>query len=777
MRLWMMAAALGIIFVQLLPGLPLPGVYYLLPLCCAALLYGLRFRHRCLWLFAVFMLGLLWGCYGSSQALREILPRSFEGEDLQVSGTIVELPQTHWQHGAVNQRFVLAVDGAVCASVSPSRCYSYLSFIKLSWLKSEALRSGDYWQLTVRLKRPRGYANPGGFDYQRWLLQQRIGATGYVKSAAGKLATDTAHKPLRAMIDYQRWRFSGLLDRQLADLKQLPIIKAILIADRRGISREQWDLFIDTGVIHLMVISGLHIGLVAGVTFYLLRLVTLVCLPMLAAERVAAVFAWLAALAYCLAAGFSLPTQRALVMVSVWLVALFFARNLSPASGLVISLLLCLVIDPLSPLSQSFWLSFIAVTVIFIGLTGRRKRGRQWALLLAPQWVVFVGMLPLIAVVQGVLNLLSLPANSVLVPLFGFVVVPLAFAASLCLLIDASLSQPLWLLLDWCLTLASQYLQHLVGFLAWFPAPMITAPPWWLLLLAALGTLVLLLPRGLPNKHLGWLLLLPLLIYRPAAPDYGGVRVSALDVGQGLSIVVQTHKHALVYDLGPQLGEDFDTASRVVRPYLLHQGIHHVDRLVISHADNDHAGAWQFFMQAHSVGQIILGEALPGLLMDDPASHCANIPAWQWDGVNFEFITAQLTERELNGNNRSCVLRITAAETVFLLTGDIERLVELQLVLQQRDKLPSAVLFAPHHGSNSSSTWPFIKVVRPQHVVFSSGYRNQFGHPAPAVVARYQALGSELHYNSRAGTVVFEVSSAQWLSWSHFRAGQRYYWQ
>lgn len=776
MRSRMMAAVSGIVIVLLFPSLPPSQIFFLAPLCLVSALYGPRWLQ---WA-ALFTLGMLWACYFGANVLKGVLPHELEGQELLVSGTIVQLPETAMQHDLVQQRFILAVDGAVCTLGSDSACYHHLSFIKLNWLKPEALRSGDYWQLKVRLKRPRGYGNPGSFDYQRWLLQQGIGATGYVRegrisSAAGQEQS----RPLRAAIDYQRWRFAAHLDHHVGDLKQLGIIKALLIADRRGISREQWDLFIDTGVIHLVVISGLHIGLVATASFYLLRFVVALCLPMLAAERVAAVLALLAAFTYSLAAGFSLPTQRALIMLTVWLGAVCFARNIRPVSGLLCALLICLVIDPLSPLSQSFWLSFLAVAAIFIGLTGRRSKSRKSRLTMAPQWAVFVGLLPVIAMVQGVINLLSLPANMVLVPLFSLLVVPLSFIAALCVLINASASQPLWLMLDWLLVQAYRYLLQLAGILESFPVPMITPPPLSLLLLAAIAVGVILLPRGTPSKYLAWLLLAPMCIYRPEPPDYAALRVSALDVGQGLSIVVQTNQHVLVYDLGPMPGDTFDTASVVVRPYLLARGIRRVDRLVISHADNDHAGGWQSFRQSMPVAQIIVGEALPGLSMSNSrqAGYCADIPNWQWDGVDFEFIAIARSEPELAGNNRSCVLRISVGDTAFLLTGDIEQHVELQLIRQHPDKLPAAILFAPHHGSHSSSSWPFIKAVRPQHVIFSSGYRNQFGHPATAVVARYRALGSKLHYNNRAGAVVFEASSTQLPSWSHFNAGQSYYWQ
>lgn len=775
MRSWMMAAALGIAVVQLFPSLPPPQVYYLLIPCCLVWIFRRRWcicSH--LTLPSIFVLGVIWACYFGAQTIIGLLPLDFEDEDIQVFGTIIELPETVVLRGVPTQRFVLAVDGAACLSSTQRRCFSHLNKIKVSWRHPEPLQSGDYWQFQLRLKRPRGYANPGGFDYQRWLVQQGIGATAYVKAGHRGTGMGTHKMPLRALIDRQRFDFAAYMDRHLADFKHLPIFKALIIADRRGISREQWALFIDTGVIHLVVISGLHIGLIAAAAFYLMRMLVACCLPMVSAERVAALLAMLVAGLYCLAAGFSLPTQRALVMVSVWLLAITFCRNLSPSMGLISSLLLCLIINPLSPLSQSFWLSFLAVAAIFIGLNGRRRRASKLSLVLAPQWAVFIGLLPLIALLQGQLNWISLPANMLLVPLFSLVVVPFSFLASGWLLADPVSSRPLWLLLDRCLSLAHIYLEQLTALLTLLPAPIIAPPPVNLLLLAVLGTLLLLLPRGTPNKGLAWILLVPLLVYRPAAPGFGGLKLSALDVGQGLSVVIQTRDHSLVYDLGPVFSDSFDTANAVVLPYLKHQGIRYIDRLVISHADSDHAGAWKAFMQTADIGQLVVGETMVGLPSN--ARDCRDITPWQWDGVDFEFVMVELLDLPPSGNNRSCILRITTASTTFLLTGDIERPVELRLVRQQAHRIAADILFAPHHGSDTSSSWPFIKAIKPQHVVFSSGYRNQFGHPSEAVVRRYQAFDSKLHYTNKAGTVVFEVSGKQLLSWWHFRAQQSRYW-
>ena len=360
------------------------------------------------------------------------------------------------------------------------------------------------------------------------------------------------------------------------------------------------------------------------------------------------------------------------------------------------------------------------------------------------------------------------------IPLFSLLIVPVNFCAALLSVFNEDLAIWLWRQLDsllqWIVAYLTQWDQWFNGGVLNLPGLSFTAS-----VLALIAVMLLLSPRGMPGKSLAWLLLLPLLIVKPLAPLAGDVRVTVLDVGQGLSIVVQTKQHSLVYDVGPAFGENFDAASAAVIPYLQYQGINHVDKLVLSHGDNDHAGGWQRLVEQLPVAAVDYGEWLAGFA---PAyRHCYRGQRWHWDGIDFEYLHPDEQSKQRKANNRSCVLRISVAGLSFLLTGDIEQSIELELLTSQTDKLAATVLIAPHHGSNSSSSWPFIKVVRPDHVVFASGYRNQFNHPRANIVKRYTAINTEKHYSPEHGAILFEVINGKLLTPTHYKPSKRRYWQ
>ena len=783
MRLWMIAMTLGIVLVCYFPLLPpLSITYVAIPLLALLLYPNNAFR-----ILILVLLGMCWGVQHGHGVLRSQLPQQLEGVDLWIEGTVTGLPELSVQRGKPVQRFDIAIEAAVCPHKQPTlSCYQGINKLRLKWFGHTSIVPGQRWRLLVRVKRPHGMANPGGFDYQSWLLQQGIGGVGYIREH-----TDNQRLDDRGLfnkhwfvgygfigygsIDRWRWNIAAYLDTKLATLKHLPILKALLIGDKRSISRAQWELFARTGTIHLMVISGLHVGLICMLAYGVVRAICLCLFPHLAAERCAAIAAIIVASAYSAAAGFTLPTQRALMMIVVWMAAIYYRRNIAPSQGLVVALWFCLLFDPWAPIGLSFWLSFAAVAVIFYGTVGRKPgasvANKSWL----SQYLVFIGLMPVLAILLGRVSLISPLANVVAVPVFSLLIVPANLVAAILSAFSAEGSLLLWQLLDWLLHVIILTLSTLDQYTrgSMLPIPQL---PLAAKMLALTGVLLLLLPRGTPLRAVGLILLLPMVLIKPQAPAWGDLRLTVLDVGQGLSIVVQTQQHSLVYDVGPAYSDDFDTASAVLIPYLQAMGISRIDKLVLSHGDNDHAGGWRKLIEQIPVAAVSYGEQLPGF--GEHYKPCYVGQQWHWDGVIFEFLHPGPTTLAAitRGNNQSCVLKISVGSERFLLTGDIEHAVETQLVHSLGAALKSTVLIAPHHGSATSSSWSFIKQLQPEHVVFSSGYRNQFGHPRGTIMQRYIAINSKLHLTSQEGAILFEVMGGELLTPTHYRREKRRYW-
>lgn len=776
MQLRMIAAVLGISSVCVFPLLP---PWWILLSAIPIGILCILCRRSAWSLLLLSLLGMLWAIQYGHGILPAQLPRDLEGRDIWMQGVVSGLPDRSMVRGAPVQRFLLRLQSPLCSDRAlRSDCYYGLKKLRLSWYQQDALVPGQRWLLRVRAKRPHGLSNPGGFDYQAWLQQQGVGGVGYVSNGAdNELLGRQAFA-----VDHLRWQLAAYMDKTLAGLKQLPILKALLIGDKRGLQTSQWDLFARTGTTHLMVISGLHIGLVSGLAYWLGRLLVVLLLPRLAAERCAALLAITVAAAYSAAAGFSLPTQRAFIMITVWGLVLLCRRQLAPGLGLLIALLVCLLYDPLAPIGLSFWLSFAAVAVIFYATVGRKAGLVTVTRHYHTQFIVFIGLLPILAILLGRISLQAPLANLLAVPLFSILIVPLNLLAAVLLPVNTGVAIALWRVLDQLLGYGVAYLSVLDSYL---PASVLAIPQMPLLAwcLAVSGVLLLLLPRGMPLRSAGLLLLLPLLWLKPLPPPPGEVRLTILDVGQGLSVIVQTRRHSLVYDVGPAFSRDYDTASLVVKPYLQSRGVDHIDRLVISHSDNDHAGGWARLLQQVPVSALSYGEVLPAL--DDRASACSAGQRWNWDGVWFEFLHPQNSPghsqnadaKTVSGNNRSCVLMISSAGHRFLLPGDIEQSVELLLLEQRPGQVAADVLVAPHHGSATSSSWAFIKTVAPGHVVFASGYRNQFGHPKPAIVQRYRQIGTTIHKTSVNGAITFNSRKGELLTATHYRQKNPRYWR
>ncbi len=540
-----------------------------------------------------------------------------------------------------------------------------------------------------------------------------------------------------------------------------------------------------TGTNHLIAISGLHIGFVALCGF---TLGSLLGRPLnLMFYRVPSAWAGhglalVLALAYSALAGFSLPTQRALVMVAAVQLALLGRRHVRPSDLLILALATVLLLDPLAGFDLGFWLSFAAVAVLLLAFVGRTpsRQPRPGASLIRSQWVVFLGLLiPLVLLTQGA-TLLAPLANMLAIPLVTFAVVPwLLFAAALAG-VWPGLSGLLLRLADWGLTALEFWLvtlDELAGEALQFQPHL----DWPGLVLASLAVLILLLPVGLPGRWLGYpALALAFCLPGERPPP---LRLTFLDVGQGLAVVVQTPRHSLVYDTGPRYSDRMDAGGAIVAPYLRRRGVSELDAVVVSHGDNDHAGGLKGLLTAIPATRLWLGEpsrldsgaSLPESLAALEPRDCHENRSWRWDGVRFSLLFAG-QPAEANSNNHSCVLLIEYAGQRLLLAGDIEREVEWRLIGRERVPEALTLLQVPHHGSVSSSTPVWVERVRPEWAVVSAGYENHLGHPHPDVEARYREQGSELLHTGELGALEFWWDEDGVMSRRSYREYQKRYW-
>ncbi|MCW9025561.1 MAG: DNA internalization-related competence protein ComEC/Rec2 [Gammaproteobacteria bacterium] len=735
-----------------------------------------------------FFSGFFWALLYASLLLAKGLPPELESQNVMVNGYVAGLPESNGRR----VRFLFDVESMTYMGqeyTSPGR-------IRLSWYYfgrsgrsgwqgrsvAPVIKSGDHWQLQVRLKRPNGFLNPAGFDYEGWLFQQGIRATGYVRNSTNN-QKDTAITS-SYLVHKLREKIANKIGRDLASFQSQGLLQALAIGDRSRISERQWDWLRDTGTSHLLAISGLHVGLVAGLFFLLARRCWCLSARLLTfypAPKAAAVVSLLGAIVYAALAGFSIPTQRALIMLAVVMLAIVTDRHLSSSRVLALALLGVLIFDPLSVLSAGFWLSFGAVAFILYGLSGRltgrvEKKGGWLRQSLRAQWWVTLGLAPLTLLFFQITSLVSLPANFVAIPLVSLLVVPLALIGSLLSFVSPELAQ-------YPFELAASLLDGLSWFLyrlstVSFASIRMVMPGGLSLILACTGIAWLLMPRGIPARWLGLLLICPLLLARFERPVQGEAFFTLLDVGQGLAVVVQTQNHVLVYDTGPRFSRQFDTGKAVLVPFLRQQGYQSIDKLLISHGDNDHiGGAFSLLRQfpASDIRSSVPQKLKAGGILQT-VNPCVAGDYWQWDGVSFEILHPAKASN-YDENDASCVLKIQMGNQSVLLTGDIEQNAEQQLVKMAADKLQSSILVAPHHGSNTSSTVAFISAVEPEYVLFPAGYLNRYRFPHNKVVERYAEAGVKMRTIAETGAMQIRLgSSDQPLSLEHYRKKSRRYW-
>ncbi|MGD8642211.1 MAG: DNA internalization-related competence protein ComEC/Rec2, partial [Gammaproteobacteria bacterium] len=535
------------------------------------------------------VLGFLYSVFVAHDKLAEQISPELEGRDLVLTGTIASIPDIN------SQRHRFLADVIDLTELNPEKDRKALlgtsdktqlpRRVRLSWYRTDAeLHVGERWQWVVRLKRPRGFSNPGGFDYEGWLYRQGIHATGYVRDNDG---TRSRNRRLGEsdhwVYQIHRWREALVtgIQQVLPGNPYRGLVTALLVGHRQEIRPDQWSVLTATGTSHLMAISGLHIGLVAGLIYWLAgwiwRRLPRAALY-LSAPRAAAVGAILAALLYAALAGFTLPTQRAVIMVSVVMAAIWTQRPINPSQILSLAMLAVLLYDPVAVISGSFWLSFGAVAAIFYTMVGRLPIKHWWWKWGRVQWVLAVGLVPILLFAFQQVPLLSPLANFIAVPVVSFMTVPFTLLGGTLLFLAPTIAGWMIATAAWSLALLWPLLQAMAGFepLLWNSGQ----PPVWTLLPALLGILWLLAPKGIPARWIGALWLLPLVFFPRQNIDHGAVVLTVLDVGHGLATVVKTANHVLVYDTGPRYSAQFDAGDAIVVPYLQHQGIRSIDRLI-----------------------------------------------------------------------------------------------------------------------------------------------------------------------------------------------------
>jgi len=710
-------------------------------------------RWRRLWALAALgasLTGFGGAGWHATLRLRDTLPASLEDRDIVVTGVVDGLPQ----RGPSGIRFRFEVEEASMdgrpVSVPPLIALGWYSGFHEDAVLTQpqlALGAGQRWRFGVKLKKPHGLLNPHGFDVELNMLEQGVRATGHVRDGVPpRLVELAAAHPVERL----RQRVRDAIEAAVADHRAAGVLAALAVGDQSAIDREDWDLFRNTGIAHLVSISGLHITMFAWLAgrsigwAWRRHSTAALWWPAPHAGRWGGLAA---AWAYAVFSGWGVPSQRTVCMLAVVTLLQSTGRRWPWPLVLLAAAVVVSAVDPWALLQAGFWLSFVAVGLLMASspasrmqspaqptTTGRRVvqhlRGE-----LRSQVIATLGLTPLTLVFFQQVSVVGFIANLVAIPLVTLVITPLAMLG-----VAAS---PLWHAGAWVV----QGLCALLAWLAALPGAVWTVPvaPWWAQCAGLVGAALLVMPLPWRLRLLAGPLCMPLLMPSVLRPPSGQFELVAADVGQGTAVLVRTATHLLVYDTGPQYAPGVDAGQRVLVPLLRSRGESSVDLLMLSHRDSDHVGGAASLIGSAGVAALrsSLEDTHPLLAMVAPQDRCIAGQRWTWDGVRFEVLhpSASFYDAHLKSNGMSCVLRVSGESGSALLTGDVEREGEAWLLDSNAAALASDVLVVPHHGSKTSSTPGFIDAVHPRFAVFQAGYRNHFGHPAPIVLARYEERG------------------------------------
>jgi competence protein ComEC len=733
------------------------------------------------------------------------LSPAYEGRDIDVVGIVSAMPQinesgTRFQLDVESSELLAVVDGA-----QTRHAVNLPSKISLSWYggvfgametasdlaalqrKPMPILPGERWRMTVRLKAPHGNSNPGGFDFELWLWEQGIQATGYVRTSTNDAAPVRMAQTWQHPVEQLRYKVRDAIFTRMSHgdstshSSEAGIVAALVTGDQQSIERSDWDVFRTTGVAHLMSISGLHITMFAWgaviVVGWLYRRSTRLCLAY-PAPQAALLGGLLLATLYAVFSGWGVPSQRTIwMLVTITLLRLFGKRWPWPT----VWMLACVVvvaIDPWALLQAGFWLSFVAVGVLFatdmrqhtehdknlnddvvkLSTSHRLVETIKKKLWMGgrEQFIITMVLTPLTLLLFGQVSVVGLLANAFAIPWVTLVVTPLAMLGTL--------FSPLWDLAGWSTTVLSLYLgalSHLP-----FATVFMATPPMLVSALGVVGGMLMVMPWPWQLRLLGLPLLLTVILWQAPRPEAGQFELLAADIGQGNGLIVRTAEHTLAYDAGPRFSIDSDAGFRVLVP-LLRRTNESVDTVMLSHRDIDHSGGIKSVLTMHPKANFISSvESTHDLQTFRPVQRCVAGQTWQWDGVDFAVLhpSAEDYESPKKPNAMSCVLRVSTKQHSVLLVGDLEQLQEARLVAElstkaiilKSDVLKSTVLLVPHHGSKTSSSAEFLDAVQPRLAIVQAGYRNRFGHPAPSVMERY----SERHIK------VIDTAHCGAMSWA-----------
>jgi competence protein ComEC len=709
-----------------------------------------------------FFLGLAAYALAAAGILADRLDPVYAGDSILTTVRIVDFPQ---RRGPTTSFLAEPADDARLPRL-----------LRLGWFEpanSPAL--GDVWQLELRLRRPRGNLNPGVFDYEAWLFRSGIGATGYVVSGdRNRRVRAEAIGP----VDTFRKRVVGRLVELPGGGEQAAVLAAISVGARHLITREQWERYARTGTGHLMAISGLHIGLAGAGGYLLVSLVGGLLMRRGNAHLLATVAAAAVAAAYGSVSGLGLPSQRAAIMIGLLALAVVGRRQPRPYRILAAACLVLAMIAPVETMAPGFKLSFAAV-LILVWLGGQRPLVAagdtcRWCALRQlgrVQVVLLFGLLPLTAGIFGRAALWSPAVNLAAVPVFSFVTVPFTLAGMV-------LDGPVAVLGDGCLRVAALSVRGVEAIieraaampLAGQGLPRLRGVSRALLLLPLLW---ILLPRGWPGRQLAVLAVVAIVGYQPPRPVKGCFDFDVLDVGQGQAVLVRTASQDLLYDTGAVFRSGSSAADIVVLPFLAAERVERLDALVVSHADADHAGGVLPVLARVPTSRVLAGEALPGVRQR--VEPCRAGMGWQVDGVAFAILHPP-ADSGFEGNDASCVLLVAAGKSRLLIGGDIEEKAE-QHLLQHGSPPPVDVVVVPHHGSQTSSSRPFVTALAPDLAIVSAGFANRWGMPRSDVVDRWRAAGARVISTADAGAIQGRVCEDEGLiRMRRFRADRSRIW-
>lgn len=741
----------------------------LLPMTLVAVLFG-RFHWRRIVLMSILLiLGAILAVARLWISLPEVSNEiNFDAlkSSIQLQGEVLNIPQTRGSVKGFNFRISQHDSAAEQALVGKT--------VRLKWYKAkEEVRPGQIWVLQAKLKPIHGFANPGTYDEETAAFIKGIDFQGYVQANKNNHCVARCQSGALSLAGI-RYQIKQKLSDSLAEYKHSGLITALVLGERGGISRDDWQLMARLGISHLMAISGLHVGMVAGVFFacglFLFRR-SIRLTSFWPHESWAAALSIIAAVLYALLAGLSLPTQRAVIMVSVAMLSIIFSTRMKPWRLYALAVLCVLLLDPWSIQSYGFWLSFGAVAWILFAFAYRQSKPGGLKGLIQLQWVLGLGLLPLSFAFFQQSSVAGFFVNLFMIPLVSVLVLPFSLLGLLFLPISPSCSQALFSVAEGALAIVWPILQWIgsleLSFIQLQP------PSALAIALALIGMLLLMMPRGIPGRSLAVILLMPLLFQESIRPDAGEVSVDILDVGQGLSVLVQTQNHSMVYDPGPKYGRYSDAARRVVIPVLAKQGVDTIELLVVSHSDSDHSGGLKSMIQHFPGVPVVSGT--PDRLKVKNAQLCQSGQSWTWDSVRFDVLSPFIGDTKLSPNDRSCVIQISTDKGKLLLTGDIEAKQEAKLVARYGSTLRSNVLLAPHHGSSTSSSHLFIDTVKPAAVIYSAGFMNRYGMPGEDVVSRYQKADIEAWSTAEQGAI--RVSLGKNVQIESYRARQSPLWR